>query len=68
MKQEDLQPFKARVLRELQAALDDKSKVVRREAVVARCVVHSIAMQALIGGWILGQSGECRRRARWAIR
>lgn len=36
VKQEDLQPFKARVLRELQAVLDDRSKVVRREAVVAR--------------------------------
>ncbi|PVG04686.1 hypothetical protein CPB86DRAFT_831311 [Serendipita vermifera] len=36
MKQEDIQPYKSRVLRELQTALDDPSKGVRRDAVVAR--------------------------------
>ncbi|CAG8645795.1 16868_t:CDS:10, partial [Acaulospora colombiana] len=36
MKQEDIQPYKSRVLRELQTALDDGSKGVRRNAVIAR--------------------------------
>ncbi|KAG8853351.1 hypothetical protein FRB91_005036 [Serendipita sp. 411] len=36
MNQEDIQPFKSRVLRELQVVLDDRSKAVRHEAVAAR--------------------------------
>jgi DNA repair/transcription protein MET18/MMS19 len=38
MKQEDVQPYKVEVLRELQNALDDPSRVVRKEAVLARWV------------------------------
>jgi hypothetical protein len=38
MKQEDVQPYKVEVLRELQKALDDPSRVVRKEAVLARWV------------------------------
>jgi hypothetical protein len=36
MKQEDVQPYKVEVLRELQNALDDPSRVIRKEAVLAR--------------------------------
>lgn len=36
MKREDVQPYRAEVLRELQSSLDDPSRAVRKEAVLAR--------------------------------